>query len=390
MNQRTSQAVDWGISCLPDKAQIPLTRFGLYALAVLGLRRIPVALLRGSTSRSGRTGTLLVAGDDAQGGYLPSRFFYEEPRRELIGNVPSWKLPRLLNRLRESADLTIVRVDRLSAHTYFGPDYLAIPEWVGTRLAVSDDFDSLVRVTRSIHEDMRLVRRHKLQPFVTEGAERLGEFYDAMYLPYTRARHGAMAHVKSRQELRCRLRRGGILWIIRDDRPLAGMLFERKGRALELHALGMVVGELPLNKRGIMAALYYFSVGHARDLGCEEVDFKGARPSLHDGLLRYKRKWGMTLYDRVDTYYDLLVRWNGANDVVKEFLSHTSLIFRDDERLSAIHTDESQSSESLWMKGLHRVYFLTERGLRPMMGAGTSLNVADLGSNSQRVYQGLQ
>ena len=175
----------------------------------------------------------------------------------------SWELPALLDRLRASADLTIVRVDRLSAQKFPGKDYLAVPEWVGMRLAVPEDLDSLVRCNRSIREDMRLARKHKLQPLVTEREERFQEFYDSMYVPFSQARHGAMAFVKSRYELQRSVSKGGILWVIRDKHPLAGMLFERKNDMLDLHAIGMAPDELPLNKRGIMAALYYYSIAHA-------------------------------------------------------------------------------------------------------------------------------
>jgi hypothetical protein len=386
MNQLASKVVDWTISRLSGKAQILLTRYGLFAVARLGLRRIPVVLLRGATNQSGRQGTLLVAGHDPWVSYLPSRFFVGKPQRELVGNVLSWELPALLDRLRASADLTIARVDRLSAQKFPGKDYLAVPEWVGMRLAVPEDLDSLVRCNRSIREDMRLVRKHKLQPLVTEREERFQEFYDSMYVPFSRARHGAMAFVKSRYDLRRSLRKGGILWVIRDKHPLAGMLFERKNDTLDLQAIGMATGELPLNKRGIMAALYYYSIAHAGQLSCAEVDFRGARPSLHDGLVRYKRKWGNALYDKTDTSYDLLVRWNSVNGVVKDFLSHTGLIFRDERRLSAIHADESQSRRSLWIGGLHQLYLLTESGRQPMMDEGTSLNITAAGSDSCQTY----
>lgn len=388
MNQLTRKVLEWTVSCLPDKAQALLMPYGLFALTGLGLRRIPVVLLRGPTNPSGQIGTLLVAGHEPWVGYLPGRFFEGELQRERIGNVLAGELPALLNRLRASADLTIVRVDRLSAQRFLGKDYLAVPEWVGMRLAVPDDLDALVRGNRSIREDMRLVRRHKLQPLLTEGEERFQEFYDSMYLPFSRARHGAMAFIKSRHDLRRRLRTGGILWITRDNHPLAGMLFERINATLDLQAIGMATGELPLKKRGIMAALYYYSIAYARQLKCAEVDFRGVRPSLHDGLLRYKRKWGNTLYDKTDTYYDLLVRWNVVNGVVKDFLSHTGLIFREEGRLSAIHADESQSRQSLWIEGLHQLYLLTEAGCQPMMDESASLSIASAKTDSQQAPQG--
>ena len=374
--------------CLPDRTREFVTRHGLFLLNWSGLRQVPAVFLRGPTHRTGQSGRLLLIGHEPWAQYLPRRFFSGEPKREFLGQLGIRALPEFLDRFQQSADLTIVRADRLSAQKFFGKDYLAVPEWVGTRLAVPDDLDALVRGNRSIREDMRLVRRHKLQPLVTEGEERFHEFYDSMYVPFSQARHGALAFIKSRHELTRRVRNGGILWIMRGSHPLAGILFERKNDMLDLHAMGLASGELPLNKRGIMAALYYYSIAHACELSCAEVDFRGARPSLHDGLLRYKRKWGMTLYDRSDTYYDLLVRWNGMNGVVKDFLSHTGLIFRDEGRLSALHADESQNCRSLWIGGLHRLYLLTGSGRQAMMDEGASLNIIGAGPDSQQTYQG--
>lgn len=367
MNHLKNKIIEWVISRLHGKAQALVPRYGFYAWSCLGLRGVPVVLLRGPTLQSGQIGTLLVAGHDPWVAYLPNRFFIGEPERELIGHVSLWELPALLDRLRESADLTIVRADRLSAKKYFGKDYLAVPEWIDMRLAVPGDLDELVRRNGSIREDMRLARKHKLQPVVTEGEERFDEFYDSMYVPFSRGRHGAMAIIKGRQELRRFIRKGGILWIMQDNQPLAGVLYERKTDILNLLAIGMATGELPLKKRGIMAALYYYSIQHARQLGFAEVNFRAARPSLHDGLLRYKRKWGNALFDNPNSYYDLLIRWNSVDGVVKDFFSHTGLIFREEGRLSAIHADESQDRHSLWIEGLHHLYLLTESGLQPMI-----------------------
>lgn len=388
MNQFTREVVDWTLSRLSGKAQTLLTRYSLFALACLGLRRIPVVLLRGPTNLSGQLGTLLVAGQDPWVSYLPSRFFVGEPQRELVGNVSPWELPALLNRLRTSADLTVARVDRLSARTWFGHDYLAVPEWVGTKLSVPDDLDKLMRSGGSLRRDMTLIRRHKFLPLVTRGNEDFEMFYHSMYLPFTRTRHGELAFMRKPHDLRHRLGRGGILWMLRDGQRVAGMQFERTGQTLDLLALGTVNGDLALVRDGAIAALYYHVIRLARELGCTMVDFRGSRPSLSDGLLRFKRKWGITLYDRSDTYYDLLIYWNGVHGVVKDFFSHTGLIFRDEGRLSAIHADESQDCGSLWVGGLHRLYLLTESGRQPMMDEGASLSIAGAGHDSGQAYQG--
>jgi hypothetical protein len=94
-------------------------------------------------------------------------------------------------------------------------------------------------------------------------------------------------------------------------------------------------------------------------------DLRGCRPSLHDNLLRFKRKWSATLRDKPDNVYDVLVRWQAFNEVIADFLSHTSLIFRDGDGFSAIHTDASQARERLWIDGLRKLYVAGTSGLRP-------------------------
>ncbi len=79
MNHLKNMMIEWVISCLSGKAQTLAPRYGFYAWACLGLRGVPVVLLRGPTLQSGRIGTLLVAGHDPWVGYLPNRFFIGEP-----------------------------------------------------------------------------------------------------------------------------------------------------------------------------------------------------------------------------------------------------------------------------------------------------------------------
>jgi hypothetical protein len=373
---------------LPDRTREFVVRHGLFLLNWSGLRQFPAVLLRGPTHGTGRPARLLLVGHEPWAQYLPQRFFAGDPTRELLGQVRVRALPEFLDTFQQSADLTIVRVDRQSGRRIFGEDYLAVPEWVGTKLVVPENLDMHVRNGGSIRRDMTLVRRHGYQPVLSSGREEVEVFYHSFYLPFTHGRYGESAFVRTVQDLRRRVRRGGILWIQRAGCRVAAILFELHGSAVDLLALGTLKGDLELVKEGAIAALYYFIIELARTRGYQFVDFRGSRPSLCDGLLRYKSKWGVTLYDKADSYHDLFVRWGQVNEVVKEFLSHTPLIFREEGRLSAIHADESQNYRSLWVGGLHRLYLLTESGRQPMTDEGASLSTAGTGPDSQQVCQG--
>ena len=365
-----------------------VTRQGLFLLNWSGLRRVPAMLMEGPTGKTGQLGRLLLVGHEPWVQYLSRRFFLGEPKRELLNRITIRALPDFLDRFQQSVDLVIARVDRLSGRRTLEGTYLAVPEWVGTKLIVPDNLNEHVRSGGSIRRDMTLVRRHGYEPVLSNGNEDFEIFFHSFYLPFTHGRHGELASARTPEDLRRRMQRGGILWMQRAGRRVAAILFEVKGHAVDLLALGTLQGNHELVREGAIAALYYFAIDLARTRGCTIVDFKGSRPSLCDGLLRYKSKWGVTLYDKTDSYHDLFVRWGRVNEVVKDFLSHTPLIFRDEGRLSAICTDESQASGSLWVKGLHRMYLLTETGRRPMIDEGASLSIAGAGLASQQAFEG--
>jgi len=387
--------------CLPAAAgYVPKWCFP-FVLPFTGFR-IPIAMLRGPTRPDGHPGTLIVAGAEHGVGYMIRRFFKGEPERELVGRVPQWVLARTLKRLRTSADLTIARVDRLSARLLFNADYLAVPEWVGLSIVVPEDPAKLVQSSHSLKEDFRIVRRNELTPDITQAEADFEMFYHTMYVPFIRKRHGEQAVVRNIYWMRRIFDQGGLLWVRRSGQPIAGMIFQRRNQVLELAGLGTVNGEWAPVKAGAATALYFFSIKHAKELGCEIVDFGGCRPSLNDGLLRYKRKWGTQLIERCHTYYDLLVHWNHLNGPVTSFLSHTPLIFRDHGGLSAMNaigheegatpTDAWKVYHSRWIPGLRRLYLVAASGWQPGRDRPpqtTLITLKDAGHDDPRALRGL-
>jgi hypothetical protein len=354
------------LSHLPDRFKEWGTHTALYMLTAMGLRRVPVVLMRGPTPPEGRPGSLLAAGQEPWIRYLPNRFFGSEPARELLVTTSIRELPKLLNRFGKNVDLSLVRVNRWSGRGLFRHSHLTVPEWVGMKLAVPKDLEQLIRSGSSIKRDMTLVRRHRYQTVDMGSAAEFDMFYHSFYVPFLRARYGELAFIRDYHDLRRRLSAGGILWVQREGKRVAAALFELKSRTLDLSVLGTLNGDYSLVKRGALAALYFYIIKFAQDLGCNAVDMKGSRPSLLDGLLRYKNKWGASLYDMKSSYYDLLVGWNNPNQIVREFFTHTPLIFRENGRLSAIVGSKPQKSFPLWINGLHRMHLITESGCRPL------------------------
>jgi hypothetical protein len=193
-----------------------------------------------------------------------------------------------------------------------------------------------------------------------------------MYVPFIQRRYGEKAYIRNFYYLRRSFKQGGLLWVIQNNKPIAGLIFKRRGQVLQILALGTLNGERTLVKAGALTASYLFIIEHARELGCELIDFGGCRPLLNDGLLRYKRKWGMSINDKDDTYYDYLVYINNLSREVISLISNAPLIFRDNGGLSAIslmdgekpaaEAEVERAHHSMWIPGLRQLYLVSTAG----------------------------
>jgi hypothetical protein len=193
-----------------------------------------------------------------------------------------------------------------------------------------------------------------------------------MYVPFTLKRYGEQGKIENYYKLRRCSRNGGLLWARQNEKPVAGGVFQPAGTTLRFLVLGTLDGDWEIVKRGGIAALYLFIIKHAKELGFRFVDFGGSRPSLNDGLLRYKRKWKMKIVEKEYVYHDFLVYWNRLSDPVLSFLSSSPLIFRDKNGLSAIKTVESDEpitqaelekiNRAIAIPGLNRMCLAAAKG----------------------------
>lgn len=380
-------------SALPPAAADRGARWRAW-LAPLADVVVALTLLRGTTARDRRPATMLVAGSERRVRWLADRFFAAAPAREPLGHVPAWRLVRTLKQMRGTADVTVARVSRVTADRLgFGADYLPVPDWIGMRLDEPFDLAAIAPRSHSVADDLRRVRRDGWSAEVSHHAADFASFYREMYVPLVRARHRAESVVRPARRLRRVFRRGGILWLRRDREPVAGFLFVQRHDVLEAVALGISGGDVSWLKAGVVAALYVSMIDLANDLGCTVIDLRGSRPSLEDGLTRYKRKWGAAVYDRDDVLTTTLVRWDRMSPAVVEFLALSPLVFRDGRGLSALAVcgsdeDPARTCERLGLPGLSRMIVLTNSSAPRAAAAGAcvAFPIADVESGPRALF----
>lgn len=358
-NFRLDPWVSAVIRRMPEPLDAGLRRWCYPAFLMARNRRLTLTHLHGAVNDV--EVKVVVAGPEPWASDLPRRMFVESPARSDGGEVVLWKAEEALRELSETADLIFARVDSLSARLFFGPGYLRIPEWVDTVLRLPVNLDTLVRSNKSLREDMRVLKHNPMEATVSEREEDFELFYDSMYVPFIRARHGMLAWPSNRESLRKCFRRGGLIWVGREGERVAGILFEMKDGVLHLPAEGTRGGDVGLLKKGAVSRLFYQAIRLGMDRGCGMVDFGGCRPCLRDGVLRYKQKWGMDLRSRPTNQFWTLVGWKRWNAAVEAFLSAVPVLHQDRSpqggwRLTAIAASGgTDGCEWTRMQGIDRI-----------------------------------
>lgn len=301
--------------------------------------RVPVELLRGRTGQDGASATLLIAGHLRRTAYFKARLFSAAPTTEKARLVPIWALQRLLDAWKSAADVTIVEIDHISARLFMKADWLTAPPWVSSVMPVPEDLQEFARHHGHAATDMRKVRNRPFAAALSHEPQDFDTFFDRFHMPYVAKRHGHTASLAPRWYWRRLFRQGGIHWITHEGRQVAAdLVIMRQGM---LHKLinGVLDGDVEWMKAGALAALYVHAIQLARKNACTSIHLGGSRATLHDGVLRYKCKWGGVICPFNEGYskhFVTLYHWGSIEGGAERFLSHFSLIHHDGPGLSAL------------------------------------------------------
>jgi hypothetical protein len=244
-----------------------------------------------------------------------------------------------------------------------------VPEWVGALAPVPPDAAAFCRASKSLAHNLTRMLRAGFRGVVSHAAEDFEQFYDRVYGPFLRRRHGAEVVLSNRARLRRCFRQGGLVWALRGDEHVAGILFRVRGRTLDFVVLGTMDGALAPVDEGVILALDVFLTDHARALGCTVVDFGGSRPSPSDGLLVYKARWDARVVANRTTFYDLGLWWERWTPALRAFLHRNPLLLRDGEGLAALWhgaTAADLKGARLVLRSLERVYVVDGTGGAPL------------------------
>ena len=220
--------------------------------------------------------------------------------------------------------------------------WLVLPGQVRSRVDLSAGMDAVrARFLRSAKAAVRSITKQRLIYRIVPCDEVLRRFYDEMYLPYREVRFAGNPIVKDFESVR-RFAKGSVMLAVTDchvkPRPKledmqGALIIRQNGRSATADLPGLNGDPLAALERGVVEALYYFSLEWCSSQGIETVDLGQSHPFLDDGILRFKTKWGATVEASQTGVHNLAVRFLDNGWLGKHLLAnHPPVVYCRRER----------------------------------------------------------
>lgn len=150
-------------------------------------------------------------------------------------------------------------------------------------------------------------------------------FYDGLYRPTMRKRHGERERTETREvSYECLFRNGRMFTLEQGGERIGGALchWDRRSGVLTLRLLGVLGGAQEHYDSGAFKAIYHFLIGWAARNGVRRLDFQGTEPFLSKGTYQWKRRFGTRVVLPPNHFGSkrLWLRVNRDTPAVRDFL----------------------------------------------------------------------
>lgn len=294
-------------------------------------------LLMGKEKHSGAPLRVFYFGLGENLAYLAELLFSEYENAIQAPDVNPWRATAWCEKFQAGVDIVILDLPWPVCRYVRNDGFLTLAPWVNMVIPIGKTWETVVsRWAKNVKgEDLRRIRKHQLNFRTIDSEQAFRDFYHAFYVPYVTMRFRDAVFIEPEAKIVAVHEYGEIIEILREDTVIAaGILIDTNG-SLGFHWTGVPEGLDPRMGDGAFAALYYFIVRLAYERGCYEVDCFTSRPTLTDGVVRYKRKWGAQLSGCDDMNGQILLKPMRRNRAVTTFLEQNPLITRVDGGFTA-------------------------------------------------------
>jgi hypothetical protein len=304
--------------------------------------RLDQWLLSGQEIHSQQLLTMLYTGIRQNKCYIASLAYNEDYQEQYLGRKWIWEVS--FKRLCSNESLIITEVHNVLYSLFSRKIDFYIPGWVEGQVILPRDLLRFVKTSRSLNHNRQNFTKNRLYPQIVSGSSQLFDFYKNMYVPYIHGVHGDRAFIESYPHIKKMFGNCQVLQIKKDDMAVAGCLFQVSKTKARLLVLGVKDGNRDFVKQGAIGALYYFTFKHLLERGYTSVHLGKSRAFLNDGILIFKKRWGLRITGL--SGMGLAIKVLSGTDGVKGFLYNNPFIFKEKRELKEARFIESSQTIS--------------------------------------------
>ncbi len=322
-----------------------LSRLAQHFRSFIRKYRSTLSVVEGEVKSSQKELTLMLSGTGPDKSYITNLIFGDSYTEKYTRTLWQWELKRFVS--QENPDLLIaINPKGAIAHHLRDHNTFNIPIWVRGELDFSVTSASQKKI--SIKADLSKIKKNHLSYIVTKDPKLFDFFYYEMHVPHTSQAHGKAAHTVTYEEMQENLDSSDLFLVKKDDEYIAGgIILYKTGRA-RAWANGVKDGNPDYVKMGALSALYYFNFLHLEKNGFKNIHIGSSKAFLNDGVLQYKKKWGMRLTGTRGGHFVVSVL--KFSEGAKSFLTNNPFIQSCDNELTGTYffdSDKAPTEEQL-------------------------------------------
>jgi len=249
-----------------------------------------------------------------------ARLFNTNNQHSFLGWRWFWQIPNLFKSY--DPDMVIAEIGPTIYHHFQKMNGYIIPEWVSMRINIDRPLSEICQTSVSDFSDVkRKIRKYNLTYEIITDKISTDYFNERFYLPYITKRHGAEAWIEDLSTI-WKSSPTPLLLGIKENGVIVGASIIRKSEdSIYLLRLGLLDGNEEYRRRGVIGAIYYFSLIEGKNMGCRYLNVGGTRPFLTDGLTKFKIGLGAEFtLEQAPTKEYLWFQINEHSVVAKEFI----------------------------------------------------------------------
>jgi hypothetical protein len=328
----------------------------LYEYVFGRARKADGYIIKGLTKGNSDKMTMLYVGTESSAHQLASLIYAQINAFLPLGSILLHETNVLS--IMNMAEIVAFDVQRPFVREFSKRGYLLLPN-VNFTLDIRFSIDDIVkRMSRRRRRDIRKINTLNYSYDICRGSDKdFDFFYHKMYLPYAQSRFGKAAYIKPYLESKTVYKsNGGIIFVKKNNKPLAGMLFNIQRKKLHAWSFGAHEGNQQFVEELAGEAALLFLIEWAKTQDIESLDYGVSLPFLREGIFTYKKEWGMSVNEQKDNPICAL-KVNPVNQCSLTFLQQNPFIVIDEHELKGVVFIDHRATRAE-LQQIHSRYYL--------------------------------